>query len=399
MIASKLSIRGGLFVFQLLCLLLVACAQATPEKAVVVEMNFDVEGQEEKRSLDGSDLSIWSNVDTIGANAGVIEVLRTFFDDKLRRQSAEAQGYWIPETYGQFTRDYFELRVAEFGPDKSVDFWPTLLSIDAVEGHDDYRFANVRWASLDDMGSTDEVKYVFQFLVKPDANGDLRLSAPTEVLTEVWKRERVGEVTFVLSPKHKFSRKQANEQQVAIEEMTDFFEVDPFPITFYSFQYSTELLETRGYVVHPMFYKFETGGQAGFGDMVYSGNNRDEYVHEVAHLFIIRAVPISTGILNEGLATLIGGSSGYPYEWHLQKLKTWLAANPDVDLTQHLNPYQSQYIEEDTSIPYAIGAALCDKILKEHGKAVLFEALAEGKDPWVFLEGLGIDKGALRDVI
>lgn len=394
-----MGIRRGFTVFQVLCLFIGACAQTTVQDHVSPADEITATQVEEPVILKGSDLGIWSKVDTLGINAGVVEALRNFFDEKMQQSGAEQQNFWISGEYEQFVRDYPEIRYAEYGSDATVKYWPTLIAIEEVEGNKNQRLATVRWASIDELGSTDEVRYVFQFLLKPDALGVLKLSAPTACLTKDWDRKQVGEVSFVLSPKHRFSRKQAEEQQKAIEGMVDFFEIAPFPITFYSFKDAAELLQTRGYLQHPLLYKFETGGQAGVGDVVYSGNDRDEYIHEVVHLFILRKIPSSTGLLNEGLATLIGGSSGRPYEWHLEKLKAWLMANPDVDLTNHLNPYQSQYIEEHTSIPYTIGARLCEVILEQHGKEVLFEALEKGKDPWAYLEELGIEQSGLRKIL
>lgn len=394
-----MKISRGFIVFQFLCLFIGACAQTTTKDDVPPEGGSTKLQEERPKLLTGADLKVWPNVDTTGVNAGVVYALRTFFDEKMQRSDSGEQNLWIPEAYEQFIRDYADIRYAEYGPDATVEYWPTLLSIEAVDGQAHQRLATVRWASVDEMGSTDEVRYVFQFLLSPDSAGALKLSPPTAYLTRDWERKQVRDVTFVLSPKHEFSRKQAEQQQAAITEMVDFFEVDAFPIIFYSFKNATELLQARGYLQHPLLYTFETGGQAGIGDVVYSGNDRDEYVHEVAHLFITRKIPQSTGLLNEGLATLIGGSSGQPYAWHLEKLRAWLLANPEVDLAEHLNPYQSKYIEEDTSIPYVIGARLCETILAAHGKEVLFDALAEGADPWSFLEGYGISRENLRAVL
>jgi len=391
--------RRGFTVFQLLCLFLGACAQPAVEDRVPLAAETTEAKAEGTKILKGSDLEIWSKVDTTGVNAAVVAALRVFFDEKMQQSGAIKQNFWISEEYEQFVRDYSEIRYSEYGSDATVKYWPTLIAIEEVEGKKNQCLATVRWASKDELDSTDEVRYVFQFLLRPDSSGELKLAAPTKYLTKDWDRKQVGEVTFVLSPKHEFSRKQAEEQQKAIAEMVNFFEVDPFPITFYSFEDATELLQSRGYLRHPLLYKFETGGQAGVGDVVYSGNDRDEYIHEVVHLFISRKMPSSTGLLNEGLATLIGGSTGQPYEWHREKLKAWLETNPDVDLSKHLNPYESQYIEEDTSIPYTIGAILCEVILEQHGKEVLFEALEQGKDPWAYLQDLGIEQRGLRKLL
>lgn len=315
-----MKISRGFVVFQFLCLFIGACAQTTGKDYVPPERETTKIQEERPRLLTGADLKVWPNVDTTGINADVVHALRTFFDEKMQRSDSVEQNFWIPETYDQFIRDYADIKYAEYGPDATVEYWPTLLSIEAVDGQAHQRLATVRWASVDEMGSTDEVRYVFQFLLSPDSAGVFKLSPPTLYLTRDWERKQVGDVTFVLSPKHEFSRKQADHQQAAISGMIDFFEVDPFPITFYSFKNATELLQARGYLQHPLLYTFETGGQAGVGDVVYSGNDRDEYVHEIAHLFIARKIPQSTGLLNEGLATFIGGSSGQSYAWHLKKL-------------------------------------------------------------------------------
>ena len=95
-------------------------------------------------------------------------------------------------------------------------------------------------------------------------------------------------------------------------------------------------------------------------------------------------------MLEEGLATLIGGSVGHDYAWHRANLERYLTADPSLDLRDRCTTTMRDYINEDTSVPYVIGAVLCEHILRRGGKEGFLQVMSEGVDLWPALARYGI---------
>ena len=180
------------------------------------------------------------------------------------------------------------------------------------------------------------------------------------------------------------------EQRITIERLSAFFGVPSFPITFYSYAGPADLYATKGYLRHPLIGAIAIGGMVDGTNNVHSGNDKDIYTHEVVHLFSQHRTKEPPPLLEEGLATLIGGSVGHDYAWHRANLERYLAADPSLDLSDRCTTTVRDYINEDTSVPYVIGAVLCEHILRRDGKEGLLQVMSEGVDPWPALLRYGI---------
>ncbi|MBL7984571.1 MAG: hypothetical protein JNM91_06200 [Flavobacteriales bacterium] len=335
----------------------------------------------------GSDLRIWPIVDTSDAfNRDGIACLRRFLVHKLNEDAPN--DYWYVPDLTHYGGVYPELLAAEFDEVGDLRNWPTLLSIKPTDSTDQ-RLLTVRWAAEDSLGTATRVRYVFDFLARRTADG-VRLSFPIGYNTRHWEQHDVGQVRYVVSPQHRFSPEQAAEQQRDIARLSRFFGVDLFPITFYSFESATALFRAQGYQQHPLMHVFPTGGKVDEGDNVYSGNNKDIYTHEIVHLFVRKRFDATPYLLNEGVATLFGGMVEKDYAWHRAIMARYLIEHPDIDLTAHVNTYQQELIDGETSVPYMVGALLCERILRSHGKAGLLQALGGGADVWRAVEPFGI---------
>jgi len=175
-----------------------------------------------------------------------------------------------------------------------------------------------------------------------------------------------------------------------IERLSAFFEVPSFPITFYSYAGPADLYAARGFLQHPLMHTLASGGMVDGANNVHSGNDKDIYTHEVVHLFSQSRTKEPPPLLEEGLATLIGGSVEHDYAWHRANLKRYLAADPSLDLRDRCTTAMRDYINVDTSVPYVVGAVLCEHILRRDGKAGLLQVMSEGVDPWPALARYGI---------
>ncbi|MEZ4740731.1 MAG: hypothetical protein R2818_15565 [Flavobacteriales bacterium] len=242
------------------------------------------------------------------------------------------------------------------------------------------------------------MSFVFDFQARRTADG-MRLSVPLEHNTRAWECHDLGTLHYIVSPAHRYDPALAQQQADAIQALAGFFDVEPFPIDFYLFTDPSELFRTRGFQAHPRMYTHPTGGMVDAGENVYSGNNKEVYTHEIVHLFTERKFDARSDLLEEGLATLLGGSGEHTYAWHRENLRRYLLADPGMDLSERLNPYAQDYINEHTNVPYVIGAILCEKILREQGRDVLFAIIASGKDPWPALAEVGIEKPGLLQIL
>ncbi|MFZ1691865.1 MAG: hypothetical protein WAT74_01600 [Flavobacteriales bacterium] len=333
---------------------------------------------------------IWPGVDTLDAfNAEAIACLRRFCAKKFDREAEN--DYLDHASLARFGAFDEELRYAEFDSVGDPRYRPTLLHIRPTEVPEE-RILTVRWARTDSTGVATDVRYVFDFLARRTADG-VRLASPIDHLSRGWKAQQVGTVRYIISPKHVFSPEQADEQRADIERLSNFFGVAAFPITYYSCSDPTDLFRLKGYEQHPLMYVIPTGGRADDAGNVFCGNDKDIYTHEIVHLYCSKTFGNATpGLLEEGLATFLAGSQEHDYAWHRANLARWLAANDTIDLNDFTNPTVRFYINEDTSVPYAMGALLCERILVSAGKDALFALLTGGEDPWPALERHGITR-------
>lgn len=332
--------------------------------------------------LTDEDLRISPIVDTVlASNREAVACLRRFLTKKLDPEAGN--DFWYGPDLQQYGAPYSELYYAEFDSVGYVRFLPTVLSIAPV---DDGLLMRVMWVAD---GSEDKPRYLFDFLARDTEDG-MRLSFPIAHLTRTWERRRVGDITYVISPRHTFNVAEAQEQNNVIGLLSAFFDIPAFPITYYSFADPVDLFAAKGFEQHPLMYAIPSGGMVDSGDNVYAGNDKDIYTHEVIHLFTHRKFTTCPSLLDEGLATLIGGSTEHDYTWHRANMERYLRSDPTLDLRDRCNTYVRDDIDEDTSVPYMIGALLCERILRKDGKAGLFKAMASGADLWPALMDQGI---------
>ncbi len=363
-------------------LLLIGCTarpQATePAPAVGAAVHANV--------LTVADIRIAPSVDTMHApTREAIDCLRRFLTRKMDPDAPN--DYWYGPDIEHYGGPYAELRYAEYDSVGDLRYRPTVL--DARAAGDGEVLLKVLWSDAPGMQDLSTARYAFEFLVRSTSEG-ARLSQPLEHNTAGWERRTVGTVTYIISPRHVFNPAEAEEQRKVIARLSAFFEVPSFPITFYSYTGPADLYAAKGFLVHPLMHTLNSGGMVDGTNNVHSGNNRDIYTHEVVHLFSQSRTKAPPHLLEEGLATLIGGSVEHDYAWHRANLKRYLAADTTLDLRDRCTTTVHDYINEDTSVPYVIGAVLCERILRRDGKEGLFQVMSEGVDPWPALARYGI---------
>lgn len=333
-----------------------------------------------------ADIRIAPGVDTThAATLEAVNCLRRFLTRKMDPEAPN--DFWYEPDIEHYGGPYAELRYAEYDSVGDLRYFPTLL--EARPALEDGLLLKVMWSDANGTPDLSKARYAFEFLVRSTAEG-ARLALPLEYNTASWERRTAGKVTYIISPRHVFNPAEAEEQRMMIDRLSTFFDVPPFPITFYSYTGPADLYATRGFLQHPLMHTLQSGGMVDGTNNVHSGNNKDIYTHEVVHLFSHRKIKDPPNLLEEGLATLIGGSVEHDYAWHRANLKRYLDADSTLDLRDRCTTTVRDDIYEDTSVPYVIGAVLCERILRRDGEAGLFQVMAEGADPWPALARYGI---------
>ena len=363
----------------LLVLLLVAC-HGEP-KAVAAQTP---PAGSDSATLPG-DLRITACVDTSDqGNREAIACLRRFFAKKLDDEAEN--DYWYGPDTVRYAHIFNELRYAEYDSIGDLRYPPMLVEVRASVQPGD-RMLRVRYAAEGSDGSPQAPRYLFNFHARSTDKG-MRLSFPIEENTRNWERRTIGPITYIISPQQTFKPNEA-EQQDLMARLGSFFDVAPSPITYYAFAHAQDLYRSCGFDAHPLMSVIPTGGMVDAAGNVYAGRSAF-YLHELVHVYADRRQRAINGLFGEGIATLIGGSGDHDYAWHRANLKRYLEADPAIDLRDRCNTHMRDEIEGQTSVPYMIGALLCERILRVDGKAGLFKAFASGDDQWPTLAAYGI---------
>ncbi len=194
-------------------------------------------------------------------------------------------------------------------------------------------------------------------------------------LTATWPRRRVGQITFVYPPDHRFDSLRARRAVAFADSLATAFRVArPPAFTYYLADGPEQLFRAMG-------IDWSFGGQ-GYGyairadDLLLSGDpsfgeeNRHELTHYVLSPLLQRGrVPPLAG---EGLASWLGGSVGLRYEQMMREYAVYLADRPQITLDSVLAPTPVDLGERPA------GAMLAAMVAEHAGVAGLKALLVAG---------------------
>jgi hypothetical protein len=338
-------------------------------------------------------LSVNPSVDTTQQlNQQIFLALKSFLSTK--NENARANPYWLAEDFEKYPYPYYDVFQLENGPSGPNTFLPTLLAIHPSATK------NGQIVKIGFMGSPDHsntyLKAVYNMLAL-QINDQIYFKRILEYNTRNWETRQWGPITYYISPRKSFSPDEARELGLFIEKLCAFFDTPPIPLQYYSCMNPEELLQIRGFDFKPEMYVAENGGQNEvWSGIIYSGNGSEKYEHEVVHSYLYELSRLQQHpLFDEGLATYLGGSAQLPYTTHREYVKDYIATQPELDLREHLNPYDAVKIKEYTSLPYVIGGLICEYAYRYYGKDSLLQLFQSGKTDdnlWIALEAIGLHK-------
>ncbi len=234
----------------------------------------------------------------------------------------------------------------------------------------------------DSIAKESQLRYIVSIYAKR-SNDKYEFINSTQYHKEVWDQETVGSVNYYIHPEHEFDELEANQMNEFNHMIADKFATEPIAFDYVVTNNTTQLNQLLGYDYNPYSYRpSQTGGLAdNYNSIIYAGNNSSYYPHEVVHLYTNKLFAGQYhSWVDEGIATYFGGSSGYYLDWHLQKLKLFLAEHPNYELDD-LSKLEKEIPngEYTTDFRYAIGGLIIKKLYEQEGMEGLFDALRYGR--------------------
>lgn len=321
-------------------------------------------------------------------NQIIIETLIEFL--KTKNSSLTENKNWLPSDFLKFIYPYLDLYNIENSKYGQDFFKPTLMEIIPTE-KPNQRIVKIAFIGHNKETKENQLKSVYNFIANIH-QGKVLFSKYLNYITQNWKIEIKGSLTYKISPHKTTNHSEIAEQHKDIDKICNFFQCKPIAITYYSCINPKELFEIKGFDYNPMMYVDKTGGLADYGNIIFSGNNSEIYTHEIIHVYTSNLFPKISKFMDEGLATLMAGSGKYSYEWHRNKLKKFLSENVDYNFATHTDPYERIYFENETPIPYLTSALILERTLRVYGKEKLMELLKSDNEFWYNLKTVGLTK-------
>lgn len=358
-----------------LCFLLLGCNAETPKK-------------------EPYKLSISPNIDTTTNTSKVIlTALEKFL--KTKDSSLTENLYWKKADFKKFVFPYIDLYQIEAGKLGKHYYQPTLMELQPLADMPG-QMLKIGFVGHNDLTGNTNIKAIYN-LIAEEHNDSVIFSNYLNYSIHNWQQVTKPAIKYYIAPDRKMNVAEIAQQEEDIIRLQAFFEITLPQITYVSCTNVKQLFVTKGFDYHPMMYTETKGGMAGYGNFIFSAINSELYTHEIVHLFTKAKFNVRNSLLDEGIATLLAGSSGHAYAWHKQQLKTYLASHPDFDFMQYTDVYAKQYIADETSIPYMTGALICETLLYEQGKQTLFSLLETDGNLWDMLNESGITKANFNE--
>lgn len=239
---------------------------------------------------------------------------------------------------------------------------------------------NNRILSISDLA---ENKYLLKSVFY---NNDLELFAITNILiekieneyklsnyiyhhTKEWKTHKQSNIKYVYTPSFKLKKIEVKKVEKFYNKLCEVFNVTPEPITYFIAEDCDAIYTLLGY---DFFISKGMGNECGYfeseNNFIFATKTGGaNHYHELTH-FINKFYPNANSLLLTGLSAYISKDKahfGKPLEYHIKRVNEYLQSHPHIDLS---NPFEFNYIDEETNPQYVIGALLCDLIIEKEGK-------------------------------
>ena len=188
-----------------------------------------------------------------------------------------------------------------------------------------------------------------------------RLFDPLHIITDSWDKRRMGPIDYHFPHDYFFDRGVGLRMTKFIKTVRKKYDLPKVsPIEFYITRNQDEIAAAVGldFILRPSAGRSNTRNA-----QVFSSLASEWYPHEITHVLFRDFKPHF--ILNEGIATYLGGSMKLPFDSLAADLAQFFDSNETITFQQILD---SPFLEGSTAIYYTVGAVLC-KMAYQEGRA------------------------------
>jgi len=236
--------------------------------------------------------------------------------------------------------------------------------------------------------------------VRKNGRGFLLMSNPHYVQTQ-WDFDRVdGHINFYTKRGIDFNEVEASRMSAFNNKLSKIFKTETLSFDLFKTESTEELVKLKGFEFEPSSYQHnQNSGEADvINDIIFTGNNSECHKHELVHFYTHEVSKnISHNFIDEGIATLLGGSAGFHFSWHLSNFQKHIESNPEYKIPQldSLKGYLPN-VENSTLLLYNVGAIVANKIYSEKGIDGLIDALNCGSTNEELMKHLSMQLGLTK---
>ena len=226
-------------------------------------------------------------------------------------------------------------------------------------------------------------------IAKKDESGEFKLYNWQDYYSRDWQRKSVGSIDYCYYPGYSFNEDKAQEANALIDLFRTKLKAEiPQHITYFIARNLDDEYRLKGYdyVVGMGDQMGNTGGSIDRRNKIIYGDaaHGEIYHHELARLLRL-SYPDMHFLLNQGLAEYVNSTQmqfGLPVRQHFARMKDWLDANPQEDISNLDSPFYS--MDNQTAPAYQVGMVVCNELYKNGGYEALVRAMKAGEDDAVF---------------
>lgn len=313
------------------------------------------------------DVAIHARVDT--SNLEIKQII-TLYTNYLtsKPDSVYDNPYWNNEEKKQFIDfDLTRRFIYQFPSEKILNYYkPTILSIE--KQGDVYAIRTLFSAD----GLEGEYKksnpWCITNIYAVNENGKWKLKNALPFLTKNWLRKKIGKITYIYPPEHKFNDSLALRANKFCNDLADKFQFyDWKSFDFYIAKNADDMGKLLGFDFY--YAGYTTGVSMEDKRILFSGMDSEWYPHEFVHLIVENKNRHK--MIEEGFATWNGGSMKLSFEENAKILAEQMATNDSIKFTDILNQIWGwQY-----NAYYTTGAMICKLAYDKKGIAAVKKLL------------------------
>jgi hypothetical protein len=202
-----------------------------------------------------------------------------------------------------------------------------------------------------------------------DENGVFKLENAINYDTRNWKVYKYKQITYFVQPSVVFNQSEAKKAVRFCQEVQGKFNLKEVPISYYITNSSDELGKLFNF---EYILSYSTGRTNSLEKIIYTSFSNENYPHEFTHLLFSNINKNPPRIINEGVATWLGGPKfNESFEENLKILSLQIRNNNTISLDDIISfKYRNPF---DNNPLYVTGAVICKMAYEKKGAAGVME--------------------------